>query len=61
MSGNVWEWTETKGPQGDDHILRGGSWLTGAELATVTSRRPQRDNKRGNNVGFRPVLLHVEK
>jgi hypothetical protein len=61
MSGNVWEWTETEGLQGDDHIIKGGSWLTGAELASVSSRRPQRDTKRGNNVGFRPVLFLEEK
>ncbi|MFL6284252.1 MAG: SUMF1/EgtB/PvdO family nonheme iron enzyme [Pyrinomonadaceae bacterium] len=57
MSGNVWEWTGTEGLQSDDHIIKGGSWLTGAELASVSSRRPQRDTKRGNNVGFRPVLF----
>jgi hypothetical protein len=61
MSGNVWEWTATEGPLGDEHILRGGSWLTGAELATVRSWRPQRDDKRGNNVGFRPALFAEER
>ncbi|OAI48271.1 hypothetical protein AYO44_07515 [Planctomycetaceae bacterium SCGC AG-212-F19] len=61
MSGNVWEWTSTPGPQGDDHFVCGGSWLTGMELAATDSRRPQRDTKRANNIGFRPVAIHIPK
>ena len=57
MSGNVWEWTNTEGSGEEDHLLCGGSWLTGAELASIDSRRPQRNVKRGNNVGFRPILV----
>lgn len=57
MSGNVWEWTATKGAHDDDHVICGGSWLTGAELATITSARSRRDTNRGNNVGFRIVAI----
>jgi hypothetical protein len=56
MSGNVWEWTSDPGPDEGYHILRGGSWLAAAERASVTAARPERDEKRANNIGFRPVL-----
>ena len=70
MSGNVWEWcsdwygdyenSPSSNPQGPSsgryRVLRGGSYLTGADLCRTTSRNCNSPGYRNCAVGFRLAL-----
>lgn len=65
MSGNVWEWTETRGYaygsccnnlNGDYYIRRGGSWWHEANNCRVSKRYMSDKNKKTSGLGFRIVL-----
>ena len=70
MSGNVWEWSQSKyvaypyrpgdgrdmtDESDDGRVLRGGSWLRDQGLARAAYRRYNRPPNRSGNVGFRVV------
>ncbi len=69
MHGNVWEWTEdewcpySSGPETDPHascgsalkVIRGGSWVFGADSARCALRYTHRPEDRGYSIGFRVV------
>ena len=51
MHGNVWEWTAT--PDGQDRVIRGGSWLATGAGCAAASRGGFAPDYRGRVVGFR--------
>ncbi len=67
MHGNVWEWVQDfynktsyttsqkknpKGPEtGKDHVIRGGSWASGADEMSITNRASYA--KANDDIGFR--------
>ena len=51
MHGNVWEWTETA--DGEDRVLRGGSWLSSAWLFESSIRVGLSPSGRDYDLGFR--------
>jgi formylglycine-generating enzyme required for sulfatase activity len=51
IAGNVFEWTATM--EGKYHILRGGSFNHGREMATCTFRVRHKPSYRFKNIGFR--------
>lgn len=55
MSGNVWEWTSSY--SSEERIIRGGSYLSGAETehTTVTFRLSYNPSNRRHDIGFRLV------
>jgi len=54
MAGNVWEWTDSWiDDQEKYRVLRGGSWLNGAELLRSSYRFRLTPSFRIDNVGFR--------
>jgi|CXWL01.1.fsa_nt_gi formylglycine-generating enzyme required for sulfatase activity len=69
LAGNVWEWTaDTYGPfpsgpvtdpsgssAGELRVIRGGSWLYGADSARCALRYTHRPADRGPSLGFRLV------
>lgn len=69
MSGNVWEWcwdwraeytsdaqTNPRGPdEGAGRVLRGGGWITGAQLCRAAYRLNSAPDIRYYNLGFRLV------
>lgn len=71
MSGNVWEWCQdwygdyrtydTQNPtgasSGSSRVLRGGGWFGIAGHCRVSYRYYRNPSDRGNNYGFRLVLL----
>ncbi len=74
MHGNLWEWTQdcmnysysgapsnSRAWQSGDctrHVLRGGSWVTGAGFLISALRYSYIATRRGRNVGFRLALDH---
>ena len=56
MIGNVAEWTISQG-NGQNYVVRGGSWYDRAKKAPVTLRREFLPWHQVWNVGFRPILL----
>jgi formylglycine-generating enzyme required for sulfatase activity len=71
MTGNVWEWVQDwfnynykrgsqqdpTGPQwGENRVLRGGCWDSGAWIVRATTRFNYNPDTRYNNSGFRLVL-----
>lgn len=65
MSGNVWEWTETKGHSYQDgssdlggtyYVRRGGSWWHEASNCRVSKRYMSDQNKKTKGLGFRIVM-----
>ncbi len=71
MSGNVWEWCQSKyassyqfpedndGNGTDVRVLRGGSWRINLDLARAAYRRDGSPYFGGNNIGFRVVVGSV--
>jgi formylglycine-generating enzyme required for sulfatase activity len=70
MTGNVWEWvwdwydedygldrlTDPSGAaDGEDRVLRGGSWLSGPDVARVANRLNAQPGKHSPFTGFRIV------
>jgi serine/threonine protein kinase len=53
MSGNVWEWTESKHEAGNFFVLRGGSWSPYGNLLRVANRHFGVPSYRNFSVGFR--------
>ena len=60
MSGNVWEWTDSRYDSDKDaRVLRGGSWISNLpENLRVAYRYSDHPESRNNNFGFRCVLVH---
>jgi len=70
MSGNVWEWTETRGHsyadgdqdvQGEYYVRRGGSWWHEANNCRVSKRYVSNAKKKTSGLGFRIVLRNGQK
>lgn len=68
MSGNVWEWTETKGHSYQDgssdlggtyYVRRGGSWWHEASNCRVSKRYMSDQNKKTKGLGFR-IVMRIE-
>lgn len=68
MSGNVWEWTETKGHsyldgssdfQDSIYVRRGGSWWHEASNCRVSKRYMSDKNKKTKGLGFR-IVMRIE-
>ncbi|MCA9925665.1 MAG: SUMF1/EgtB/PvdO family nonheme iron enzyme, partial [Anaerolineales bacterium] len=54
MSGNVWEWTESKREEGSDRrVLRGGSWNNDPADVRCANRGSNAPDDRLGNIGFR--------
>ncbi len=58
LGGNVSEWCEEAWPgPGDEHVIRGGSWITSAQDALYASARQHLRTSKGRaDLGFRCVL-----
>jgi hypothetical protein len=68
LAGNVWEWcddasrpyekSKVANPrgQGEDEVLRGGSWLLGARVCRAAYRLVYHPELRGRSFGFRVVV-----
>lgn len=65
MSGNIWEWTETRGHsyatgdkeiQGEYYVRRGGSWWHESNNCRVSKRYISDAKKKTSGLGFRIVL-----
>lgn len=70
MSGNVWEWTETKGHsyatgdkeiEGEYYVRRGGSWWHEAKNCRVSKRYISDAKKKTSGLGFRIVLRNEQE
>jgi formylglycine-generating enzyme required for sulfatase activity len=70
MAGNVWQWcadarrtytkdkcTDPRGPEGNDRILRGGSWKNQPGLARSAHRDAYPASAGNDHCGFRIVVL----
>ncbi len=53
FAGNVWEWTESLAPSGDNMIIRGGSWHPSDSSCNVTLRYAQIPYVCDYKTGFR--------
>jgi hypothetical protein len=54
MAGNVWEWTESKGPEEvDARVVRGGCWIFSSDYAACSFRYGVRPRYRDDIIGFR--------
>ena len=57
MSGNVWEWCESRSPTGDQRPMRGGAWISANVWGcTASSRSLEPRGTRKNSVGFRIIV-----
>lgn len=70
MSGNVWEWTETKGHsyatgdkeiEGEYYVRRGGSWWHESKNCRVSKRYISNYKKKTAGLGFRIVLRNKQE
>lgn len=75
MSGNVWEWTSDwfsaypagflenpTGPNdGDERVIRGGSWYDNPDFLRADHRHPFNPNDHNHLIGFRCVLPFADR
>ncbi|MEI6892926.1 MAG: SUMF1/EgtB/PvdO family nonheme iron enzyme [Pontiella sp.] len=58
MAGNVWEWTDTAGSEGDDMIIRGGAYFNpGTMLLSTDEGLESSRTLESSGVGFRVVVI----
>lgn len=57
MGGNVWDWTETIGPDHDRRIWKGGGWFFGPEWALASAQHGGAPTSEFGSIGFRVVKL----
>jgi formylglycine-generating enzyme required for sulfatase activity len=55
--GNVWEWTESPGPNADTRVFRGGGCRSGPGDLRSATRRWTVKGRRIAFLGFRPVMV----
>lgn len=53
MLGNVWEWVETGASRDSNQMIRGGSWLNGANFLRAAACKRQLAGKGSSHIGFR--------
>lgn len=56
MTGNVWEWCADL-ETGSNRVIRGLSWINDASYCRVSARHHLDPDIRGNNLGFRVVMI----
>ncbi len=60
MAGNLWEWSsDPYGDDGDERVLRGGAWYSGADFLRAAYRRRGHVWFRVDYIGFRCVLRRL--
>jgi formylglycine-generating enzyme required for sulfatase activity len=55
MSGNVWEWTNSKYDT-QNYVCRGGGWNRNQSRCRIAARSGDNPSEKFDNVGFRLVL-----